>query len=261
MAGRSDSGDGLAAPPADGTRGDTPTSPAVGRRTGARAAGSWRHLLRQLLIGAAGAALAAIMVVLGLWQLDVYHRSGSAAAARRAAEPAVDLGTVAPAGSAVRDGYGRTVRFSGTYEPGLQKLLPLADRPGTYRVLAAVRQADGSIVPVVRGIATGDVPAPPAGPVTQTGVLLPSEAAGDGSPGAEPTTVRLPGLAQEWPGPLVDGFVTLSAADATHQGLEPAVVALPEGSGRLRNGVYAVQWWLFAAFTLVMAVRMARETR
>ena len=68
-------------------------------------------------------------------------------------------------------------------------------------------------------------------------------------------------LAQQWPGPLIDGFVTLSAADATAQGLEPAQARLPEARGRLRNAAYAGQWWLFAAFTLVMAVRMARDLR
>ena len=73
--------------------------------------------------------------------------------------------------------------------------------------------------------------------------------------------MELPVLAQEWPGPLIDGFVTLSSADAAQQGLEHATIALPDGSGRLRNGAYAVQWWVFAAFTVVMAVRMARESR
>jgi surfeit locus 1 family protein len=245
MAGGSISGTGSGGPVGD--------RPVVARR-------SLRGRLGQVLIAAAGAALAGLMVVLGFWQLDVYHRSGAAAAARRAAEPAVELSQVARAGSAVRDGYGRTVRFSGTYEPGLQVLLPIPDRPGASRVLAAVRQADGSLLPVVRGIAAGDPLAPPAGPVTETGILLPTEDADSPTTG-QPTTVQLPVLAQQWPRPLIDGFVTLSATDATQQGLQPAVVALPEGYGRLRNAAYAVQWWVFAAFTLLMAVRMARESR
>ena len=71
--------------------------------------------------------------------------------------------------------------------------------------------------------------------------------------------VRVAELAQTWPGPLVDGFVTLSPGDAERQGLEPATVRLPEGRGRLRNGAYAMQWWLFAGFAVVMAVRIARD--
>ena len=58
---------------------------------------------------------------------------------------------------------------------------------------------------------------------------------------------------------MVEGFVTLGPVEAQAQGLEPAPVALPEGRGRLRNGSYAMQWLLFAGFTLVMAVRMARD--
>ena len=71
--------------------------------------------------------------------------------------------------------------------------------------------------------------------------------------------IRVPQLAQQWPGPLVEGFVTLAPAEANAQGLEPAVVALPEARGRLRNGAYALQWWMFAAFTVVMAIRIARD--
>jgi surfeit locus 1 family protein len=220
-----------------------------------------RGRLRQLLIVAAGSLLAGAMVLLGFWQLDVYHRQGAVAAARRAAEPAVDLRAVAPAGSAVRDGYGRTVRFAGSYLPELQRLLPVAGRPGVSRVLGAVRQADGSIVPVVRGLGSDPAASSPVGTLTQTGVLLPSEARVSRSADGQLTAVEVPALAQEWPGPLIDGFVTLSSADATAQGLEPATLALPEGSGRLRNGAYALQWWVFAAFTLVMAVKMARESR
>ena len=34
---------------------------------------------------------------------------------------------------------------------------------------------------------------------------------------------------------------------------------LPEGQGRLRNGAYAIQWWIFAAFAIVMAAKIARD--
>ena len=44
-------------------------------------------------------------------------------------------------------------------------------------------------------------------------------------------SVRVPVLAQTWPGPMVDGFVVLSADDARAGGLSPAPLALPEGQG------------------------------
>jgi hypothetical protein len=110
---------------------------------------------------------------------------------------------------------------------------------------------------VVRGVVEETGSTPPAGRQTEVGVLLPSEEPGQLDPGDDP--VRVAELAQSWPGPLVDGFVTLSAGDAESQGLEPATVRLPEGRGRLRNGAYAMQWWLFAGFAVVMAIRMARD--
>jgi surfeit locus 1 family protein len=130
-------------------------------------------------------------------------------------------------------------------------------------VLTGLVQADGSVVPVVRGMVPTleAAPPPPTGTVSEVGVLLPSE---DDAPSGSSSelsidAVRLPVLAQQWSGQLVGGFVTLSTADAVAQGLTPATLALPEAKGRLRNGAYAFQWWLFAAFALAMAIRMARD--
>ena len=172
--------------------------------------------LKQTGVVALGVVLAAAMVVLGIWQLDVYQRQGSDAAAQRAAAPPVALTQVAPAGRTVGDGYGRRVTFSGTYDPGLQLLVPT---DGGYRVLTGLKQADGSVVAVVRGFETDAGPArSPVRPRQRTGVLLPSEetsASAAPLPNGQVATVRLPTLAQTWPGPLVGGFV-----DAGRAGLE-----------------------------------------
>ena len=216
--------------------------------------------LKQTGLVALGVVLAGAMVVLGLWQLDVYERQGTEASARRAAEAPIPLTTAAPAGGTVTDGFGRRVTFTGTYDPALQVLVPT---DGGFRVLTALKQADGSVVAVVRGSESGpELPAPPTGTVSRTGVLLPSEETATSTaplPAGQVATVRLPALAQSWPGPLVGGFVTLDAADATAEGLAPVVVDLPEAQGRLRNGAYALQWWVFAAFALGMSIRVARD--
>ena len=217
----------------------------------------------QALVIALGIVVAAAMVVMGYWQLEVYQNQGQEAAKRRASAPPVPLSSVARAGAPVKDGFGRSVTFEGTYDPALQLLVPVEDRTDQFRVLSGLRQADGSLVAVVRGVvfATATAPPPPRGLVHQVGVLLPSEEhvpetnLGNG----QMASVRLPALAQQWPGPLIDGFVTLSSADAARQGLAPAEWQLPEARGRLRNGAYAMQWWLFAAFTLFMASRIARD--
>ena len=73
-------------------------------------------------------------------------------------------------------------------------------------------------------------------------------------PSGQIASVRLPALAQQWPGPLIDGFVTLSRADSASQGLAPAELQLPESGGRIRNGAYVGQWWLFAGIHFVHGI-------
>ena len=208
-----------------------------------------------------GLVLGAGMVTAGVWQFQVYQRQGAEAAAARAAEAPVPLASVARAGAPVGDGYGRTVTFRGSYEWQHQVLVPVAERPDTFRVLTLFRLENGDALAVVRGVAgqEPDPPPEPAGPVTQSGILLPSEEAVAPTAGAEIGSVRIAQLAQVWPGPLVDGFVTLTPESARTQQLAPVEVALPDARGRLRNAAYALQWWLFAAFTVGMAVRIAQD--
>lgn len=216
--------------------------------------------LRQVLIILAGLVAAGLMVVAGLWQLDVYQQQGQAQAERRAGQPPVPISSVAQAGEVVVDGYGRPVQLSGSYLPGVQVLVPV-EGSGDFRVVSPLRLGDGDVLPVVRGLVpSADARVAPPTTATGTGVLLPSEEAPAGNlPDGQLSSVRVTTLAQQWPGPLVSGYVTLSAADATAQGLRPAAVRLPEAKGRLRNGAYALQWWVFAAFALALAVKMARE--
>lgn len=217
-------------------------------------------VLRQVLIVLAGLLAAGLMVVAGLWQLDVYQQQGQAQAERRATQPAVAVSSVAQAGEVIVDGYGRRVQFSGAYLPGVQVLVPV-EGSGDFRVVSALRLDDGDVLPVVRGlVASPDAPPAPTAASTGAGVLLPSEEAPAGDlPDGQLSSVRVTTLAQQWPGPLVSGYATLSAADAAAQGLRPAAVQLPEAPGRLRNGAYALQWWVFAAFALALAVKMARD--
>lgn len=227
-------------------------------------------LLKQIGIITLGCVLAGGMALLGIWQLQVYARQGAEASASRASQPPVPLASVAPAATRVTDGYGLSVQVRGRYDPTLQVLVPAestgpADTLGQLRVVTGLRQADGSTVAVVRGLVpegSTAPPAPPTGEVTLTGVLLPSEEAADGPTNTASTvlpSVRVPLLAQTWPAPMVDGFVVLSEADARAGGLPAAPLLLPEGQGRLRNGAYAAQWWIFGLFAVVMSARIARD--
>lgn len=217
--------------------------------------------IKQLLIILVGLVAASATVVLGIWQLNVYNSQGADAAQARAALPAVELSSVAPASQSVIDGYGRTVMFSGRYQAKLQLLVPVEGSAGKFRVLSGLVQDDGSVVPVIRGVIQSEsAPAPPTGTLDQMGVLLPSEEASDRTPApGQIQTVRLASLSQVWNRPMVAGFVTLSSADAAAQGIAATAPILPEGQGRLRNGAYALQWWVFGAFAMAMAIRMARD--
>lgn len=206
------------------------------------------------------------MVRLGWWQLSVYRDQANGYALERAAEPARPLLEVAPAGELPYDGYGRTVTFAGRWSDQPQYLVPVPERAGHYRVLTALVQVDGSTVPVVRGEAAlpgpdPRPPAPPAGEQQLTGLLLASEPTVDGATPApgQLASVRLPELAQDWPPPLVNGVVTLDEAGARASELAQAQVVLPSGEGQLRNGGYALQWWIFAGFGLLLAGFIARD--
>ncbi len=221
--------------------------------------------LQQLGVLALGFLLAGAMVALGWWQVQVYQAQGAEASRGRASEPAVPLDTVAAAGTPVRDGFGRSVTTIGSYRPDQQLLVPLPGSTGAYRVLSALELPDGSVLPVVRGVIRGDLlpvrlPRVPTGSLTQSGVLLPSEEAVPGLvPSGQLGSVRVPALAQLWPQRLIEGYLVLAPPDAQAQLLEPAPLVLPEGQGRLRNGAYAVQWWIFAAFAVVMAAKIAKD--
>lgn len=216
---------------------------------------------RQALVILAGVVLAAVMAGLGLWQLQVFTDQGNASAQARAQQSAVPLLDHVGADGTVGDVYGKPVIAQGQYLPGQQERVLGED--GVVRVLAALRLADGRVLPVVRGtIAAGTEPPPaPSGQREQVGIFLPSEPGTDHAltSGYSLGSVRLAQLAQLWPEPLMPGFITLDAAESAAQGLSPATVQLPSGEGSWRNSGYALQWWVFAAFGLGMALKIAQS--
>ncbi|SDB97685.1 Cytochrome oxidase assembly protein ShyY1 [Raineyella antarctica] len=218
-----------------------------------------RTRVQQLLLVIIGTTLAGIMIMLGLWQMQVFENQGQDSAIARMNEPAVPLSSVASPGAEITDGYGRTVTFEGTYQPQEQLLIPVAQEPGTYRVLTPLKTADGALIPVVRGETTGtQPPAPPAGSLTQSGVLLASDGSVDANlPDGQIGSVYLPVLVQRWQDPMIAGYVTLPQQQATAQGLQPATPHLPSGRGSGQNFGYALQWWVFAAAALGFSIYLA----
>lgn len=208
--------------------------------------------LKQLLVALLGGVLCLVMVFLGLWQMQVFESQKSDTTAQRASAPARDLEQNLVDGR-VGDLYGRRVEASGSYLPAAQHLV------GTnypLRVVSAFRTTGGRTLAVVRGtVAQGQsVPRPPAGVQRVSGVILPSEQTSPGQsaaglPAGTFPTLRLEQLVQDWPSPMLDGYVTLAGEQSTAQGLGIATVVIPDTEGgRVRNQGYALQWWAFAAF-------------
>lgn len=212
---------------------------------------------KQALLISLGAILALVMMVLGLWQMQVFVDKGNRTVQARAEQAPVPLLDFVTADGQVGDVYGKRVTVSGRYLPAQQLTIP--DAAGGVRVLTAFELADGRVLPIVRGTTTTDAAPPPSGTLTQVGLFLPGEGNDDATPAGQLGSVRMPLLAQEWPQQLVPGFVTLSAEDAAAHGLAQASVTLPEGEGSMQNGGYALQWWVFAAFALGMSIKLAQS--
>ncbi|MEL4504837.1 SURF1 family protein [Luteococcus sp. H138] len=219
--------------------------------------------IKQLVIALLGGALCLFMVFLGLWQMEVFQSQADGSAAQRAQAPAVDLESNLVAGK-VGDLYGRQVNVTGSYLPGKQVLVG-TDHP--LQVVSAFRTSKGHTLTVVRGtVPQGSrAPAAPTGQQSITGVILPSQSRGtvpapSDAPSGTLTSVRLEQLAQTWPEPMLDGFVTQKGELATAQGLGVAEPAIPDvGGGKTRNRGYALQWWAFAAFGAVATAAGVRS--
>jgi cytochrome oxidase assembly protein ShyY1 len=217
-----------------------------------------RSRLVPVVIVGLGVALALVMGWLGLWQAQVFVNTGKSAAAAITEGPAVPL-DASVTGDAIGGLWGHTVVITGTYLPAQQVLVVGQD--GTQRVVTAFRLSDGRVVAVARGVGAVTSKAP-EGPLSQSGVFLPTEAQTDHAvPQGAYGSVRLQSLAQIWTQQVISGYLTLDASEASQQGLAAAPVVLPTLQGKERNAGYALQWWAFAAFALVMSVIIARNYR
>ncbi len=228
------------------------------------------HLLGLLCVG--------IAVGMGAWQYDAYQ-------ARRAAER-VDLTRAEPV--PITDvigaddpfptaGLGRPVDVRGTFLP--EGTVLVSGRAGAdgadggwLVTPITVGDASAPAVPVVRGwVADGAdlaaLPAPPAGEVDLRGWLQPPE--GTGQVDEDPSDdvlpeLRIADLVQRVDQDLYGAYVIAEeplAADAA-AGVDGATLdQLPEASRftGLRNLLYAIEWWVFAAFAAFLWFRYVRD--
>ena len=170
----------------------------------------------------------------------------------------------------------RRVTVTGTYEASGQRLVrqrSVGDDVG-YLVLTPLRTPPATVL-VVRGfISSGGLtegvtaPAPPSGPETIVGRVMPAETASDKAaqlPAGQLNSINAGEQSSRLGAQVYDGYVELSAGQPGTQGL----VAIPEpdlsnpagGAVELQHLAYVIQWYLFAAFALAAPIAMARAER
>ncbi len=168
------------------------------------------------------------------------------------------------------------VTVAGTYEAsgqGLVRQRSVGDDVG-YLVLTPLRTSTATVL-VVRGfISSGGLtagvtaPAPPSGPQTIVGRVMPAETASDKAaqlPAGQINSINAGEQSSRLDAQVYNGYVELSAGQPGTQGL----VAIPEpdlsnpagGAGELQHLAYVIQWFLFAALALAAPIVMARAER
>ena len=221
-----------------------------------------RTALRPASLGllALALALATAFAALGNWQLE---RSRTHAGPGRT-EQVVPLAQVlAPSSTFTGRADGQRVAVTGTYRPQDQVLVadrPRGGEPGSWLVAALAVEADGgaALLPVLRGwLPEGAAPPdPPSGAVELTGRLQPGEPPRGYAPGQELRALSSADLVNAWDGPLYTGYLALEEASAP---LSVVPTSAPTGDLDLRNVSYALQWWLFAAFAVLVWVHLVRQ--
>jgi cytochrome oxidase assembly protein ShyY1 len=226
---------------------------------------------------------------LGAWQIDRAYERAELAAQQEAAEavsagPAWLGGVLAPQESFPGELVGREVRVSGEFEPSGSLLVPgraLEARTG-YLVLTPFRVSDDGtggeswsdlsgapVLAVVQGWV--DEPAgaesltPPQGEVTLTGWLQAGESTSGSAAVEDGRTeqIALSALVNEWGGPIYTGYLVATEGPGSPD--DGGVAALPRptidgGSGaNLQNLFYALQWWLFGGFAVLLWIRLVRD--
>ncbi len=230
----------------------------------------------------AGHLLAVVAVaaclLLGRWQLGVWHdhRDDSAAAVTR--EDPVPLDYVLGRDAAFpASGVGRPVVVDGRWDPAHTVFVAGRRQSGRTGVWAVtpVLTPTGSAIPVVRGWtpARADAPAAPTGRAALVGLLQPSE--NTGLPDTDTRDDVIPQLSvtdllPRAPYDLYGGYVVATDRDlpsgepaatgmAGLQAVTPARLPGPDASSGLRNLLYALQWWVFGAFAVFIWWRWVQE--
>jgi surfeit locus 1 family protein len=205
----------------------------------------------------------AVMIAMGRWQYGVYddhQRADAMAVMRRAAVP-LDT-ALGPDQAFPSASVGIPVVVSGRYDrPDQLYVRHLPGAKGTYAVVTPLLTGSGSAVLVVRGSAPTTQAPPPRGSVRVVGILEPSQSQPSSIDSRRVTDgIWVPGLVSDVRPDLYSGYVVLTRSDPAEP-LARVEPPLPDPSrwAGLRNLLYAVQWWIFAAFVGFMWWRISTD--
>ena len=228
-----------------------------------------RWLLSHLLV----LVLVVAMINLGLWQLRRYDEKSTLNdnIRSRGSLTTESITSLVPVGSSrasTRDVTWRRARATGSYRVTDELVVSnrtIDGQPGFW-VLTPLTQADGSIVPVVRGFiarsefearAISNVPAP-TGEVTVEGALQSSPTSGrfgeerskDGLVTAisQVDTTR---LAQRWGPTVLPVWLRLDSGPGAPSAAGPLYPVPPPPLSKGPHLSYAVQWFIFTLIALV----------
>lgn len=234
------------------------------------AAEFWRAARTRRMLGILVLLVAAALVCgrLGAWQIDrAFQRAEVAAQTAQQAQSAVaptDLSQMLTPGDHVTGTMvGLPVRATGTYE-GEQLLVPgrVVEGEEGYLVVAPLRTQDGAWLMVVRGWQASDAepPALPPGEVEVVGAVTAAESyVPTDLPAGQMPSLSAAYLAGEWGLPIYNAYLVLTEDDGGGLRAVPAPELDGGGEVDLRNLAYAVEWYVFGAFALVVWYRLVRE--
>ena len=220
-----------------------------------------------MVVVAVAVTIAATCVALGFWQLRRLHD-------RRVSNELIRshrVGPVVEVGSAPQRLAGleyRPAEAAGRYDTAHEVLVfgrALNEEPGHLVVTPLVLE-DGSAVLVIRGWVPFEMQtppvrqaAPPSGPVSVTGYLVPDE--GDGGVVPEEGVIRtldVRGIASTLPYEVAALPIQLKAQSPAQPGDLPRPYPLPELSEGPHLS-YAIQWFAFATIAVVGGVLLVRR--
>jgi cytochrome oxidase assembly protein ShyY1 len=232
------------------------------------------RLARYLAFAGVCVVLAAACVAAGVWQVHRYgeKRTDNSELRRNADAAPARVGELLTVGQPVSTAVRlRRVTATGTYEPAGQVLVRQreVDQQAGFLIVTPLRTGAGDLL-VVRGFlpATGSatqtppVPAPPAGVVTVTGRVYPSEPpepAHTALPAGQVEHIDVPGLARKAGVPTYGGYLELISSQPAESQRLIAIPApdLSNPAGGAVEGqhlAYIVQWFFFGLLALAAPV-------